>query len=59
MANKICECGHSPKKHNVAFPCACRVRDCMCAQYQWDGDLGGVAVTRSQKQETRQDGNDG
>lgn len=46
----VCECGHPSALHGQrTFPCS--DEDCTCAEYRWNGDDGGMAVTRS--------GNDG
>lgn len=45
-----CECQHNAARHNL-YVGTCLVEDCTCERYRWNGDRGGVAVTRS--------GNDG
>ena len=48
---RTCECGHSEDDHghDPKFPgsSACRDDDCTCIAFEWDGDTGGAAVTRS------------
>lgn len=47
----LCECGHSAAKHKTGNPppgtTCCRDEDCTCISFLWNGDLGGVASTRS------------
>lgn len=54
--DKMCECGHPQDEHghDDEFPgsTACTHEDCTCIAFEWDGDGGGTAVTRSRKKDS-------
>ena len=53
VMRKICECGHFINSHAInpdLMRGACLADDCTCTTFEWDGDMGGVAVTKSTRQ---------
>lgn len=56
VMDKLCICCHKAEEHNGDPDCtgspACDHKDCTCLAFEWDGDEGGIAVTRSTRKDS-------